>query len=172
MGTLPLLQPCPGPNTPPYFQTSIAWVLVDLTPPEVTARGVCGAGKDEEGVAKYDARIMYAIPTPGLAEVEPSMNWNPSVVAGIGVVADPALLYQDMHSYLASSGDTCVLRPCCCSTPLLMEWNRPLLHVLRDHFCNCGAGTCCDAACDMHMLQMAWVCCSTHCCSSLDGIQG
>ena len=47
---------------------------------------------------------MYAIPTPGLAEVEPSMNWNPSVVAGIGIVADPAVLYEDMHSYLASSG--------------------------------------------------------------------
>lgn len=61
-------------------------------------------GKDEHGVSKYDARIMYAVPTPGLAEVEPSMNWNPSVVAGIGVVADPAVLYEDMHSYLASSG--------------------------------------------------------------------
>ena len=69
------------------------------------------AGKDEEGVAKYDARIMYAIPTPGLAEVEPSMNWNPSVVAGIGVVADPAQLYEDMHSYLASSGKP--IHSCC-----------------------------------------------------------
>lgn len=62
------------------------------------------AGKDEAGVAKYDARITYATPTPGLAEVEPSMNWNPSVVAGIGVVDDPAILYNDMHSYLAESG--------------------------------------------------------------------
>lgn len=67
-------------------------------------------GTDEEGVAKYDARIMYATPTPGLAEIEPSMNWNPSVVAGIGVVADPAVLYNDMHSYLASSG---MSHPCC-----------------------------------------------------------
>ena len=62
------------------------------------------AGSDDADVAKYDARILYATPTPGLAEVEPSMNWNPSVVAGIGVVADPAVLYQDMHSYLAASG--------------------------------------------------------------------
>ena len=62
------------------------------------------AGKDEAGVAKYDARITYATPTPGLAEVEPSMKWNPSVVAGIGVVMDPAPLYNDMHSYLAESG--------------------------------------------------------------------
>ena len=57
-------------------------------------------------MAKYDARIMYATPTPGLAEVEPSMNWNPSVVAGIGVVENPATLYNDMHTYLAASGDT------------------------------------------------------------------
>ena len=73
------------------------------------------AGKDEAGVAKYDARIMYAIPTPGLAEVEPSMNWNPSVVAGIGVVANPATLYNDMHSYLAASGvaDCCLFLLCC-----------------------------------------------------------
>lgn len=70
------------------------------------------SGKDEGGVAKYDARIMYAIPTPGLAEVEPSMSWNPSVVAGIGVVADPAVLYNDMHSYLASSGEPLVLPLC------------------------------------------------------------
>ena len=74
-------------------------------------------------MAKYDARIMYAIPTPGLAEVEPSMNWNPSVVAGIGVVADPAQLYQDMHFYLAGSGDTSVLSPRCLSIELHgMEW--------------------------------------------------
>ncbi|DBA91995.1 TPA: hypothetical protein ACH3X2_003884 [Trebouxia sp. C0005] len=69
-------------------------------------------GKDEAGVAKYDARIMYALPTPGLAEVEPSMNWNPSVVAGIGVVANPATLYNDMHSYLAASGITGVKVDC------------------------------------------------------------
>lgn len=64
-------------------------------------------------MAKYDARIMYATPTPGLAEVEPSMNWNPSVVAGIGVVANPATLYNDMHTYLASSGEAqhCWLLP-------------------------------------------------------------
>ena len=59
-------------------------------------------------MAKYDARITYATPTPGLAEVEPSMNWNPSVVAGIGVVRDPAELFQDMHSYLAGSGQPCL----------------------------------------------------------------
>ena len=85
----------PNPSMACSYQTGLAG----------SQSGVC-TGKDEGGVAKYDARIMYAIPTPGLAEVEPSMSWNPSVVAGIGVVADPAVLYQDMHSYLASSGHT------------------------------------------------------------------
>ncbi len=47
---------------------------------------------------------MYAQPTAGLAEIEPSMEWNPSVVSGVGVVADVTRLYADMHSYLSSSG--------------------------------------------------------------------
>ena len=50
------------------------------------------------------AQLVFAKPTAGVAEVEPSMLWNPSVVSGIGSVADPAHLYQDMHTYLASSG--------------------------------------------------------------------
>ena len=55
-------------------------------------------------VAKYDARIIYAKPTPGVAEIEPSMLWNPAVLAGVGVIADPGALYSDLHSYLASAG--------------------------------------------------------------------
>ena len=47
---------------------------------------------------------MYAQPTAGLAEIEPSMEWNPSVVSGVGVVSDVTRLYSDMHSYLAASG--------------------------------------------------------------------
>lgn len=50
------------------------------------------------------ARLVYAQPTAGLAEIEPSMAWNPSVVSGVGVPADVQRLYSDMHSYLASSG--------------------------------------------------------------------
>ena len=46
-------------------------------------------------------------PTAGLVEIEPSMAWNPSVVSGIGVVQDVDELYNDMHSYLASSGMSC-----------------------------------------------------------------
>ena len=55
-------------------------------------------------VAKYDARIIYAKPTPGVAEIEPSMLWNPAVLAGVGVISDPKALYSDLHSYLASAG--------------------------------------------------------------------
>lgn len=102
-------------------------------------------GSDEAGVAKYDARILYATPTPGLAEVEPSMNWNPSVVAGIGVVADPAVLYQDMHSYLAASGITGVKVDCQAGVGLIgsalgggpavaQQYHRALEQSIKDHF--------------------------------------
>ena len=43
-------------------------------------------------------------PTPGVAEIEPSMLWNPAVLAGVGVIADPKSLYADLHSYLAAAG--------------------------------------------------------------------
>ena len=118
-----LRQVCAVANPPlrnaPYSKPLYGLLLWLRTGQAGCQSGVC-TGKDEGGVAKYDARIMYAIPTPGLAEVEPSMNWNPSVVAGIGVVADPAVLYQDMHSYLASSGDTPVV------VPLLTLGKQPL----------------------------------------------
>lgn len=45
--------------------------------------------------------------TPGLYEIEPSMQWNPSVVAGVGFLRDPAQLYNDMHKYLSSAGQLC-----------------------------------------------------------------
>ena len=107
------------------------------------------AGKDEAGVAKYDARIMYAIPTPGLAEVEPSMNWNPSVVAGIGVVANPATLYNDMHSYLAASGvrKRCLFLLCCLLVQALIL------------FCQgCSALT----ACVSYTVKQFWLCVSNY----------
>lgn len=50
------------------------------------------------------AKLVYAQPTAGLAEIEPSMAWNPSVVSGVGVPADVRKLYSDMHAYLSSSG--------------------------------------------------------------------
>ena len=92
--------------------------------------GVAPAGGDEEGssspppsaspsssslstssspvlhpaVAKYDAKVVFAKPTPGVAEIEPSMLWNPAVLAGVGVISDPSSLYGDLHSYLRSAG--------------------------------------------------------------------
>jgi raffinose synthase len=33
-------------------------------------------------VSKFGASIMYARPTPGVLEIEPSMAWNPAVLAG------------------------------------------------------------------------------------------
>ena len=55
-------------------------------------------------MAKYNARLVYARPTRGLYEIEPSAAWNPSVIAGVGVVQDVQELYNDMHRYLADSG--------------------------------------------------------------------
>lgn len=54
-------------------------------------------------MAQLDARILYAKPTPGVLEVEPSMAWNPAVLGGIGVVQDPRKLYNMMHNYLHNS---------------------------------------------------------------------
>lgn len=47
---------------------------------------------------------MFAKPTRGLYEIEPSSAWNPTVIYGVGVVEDVDRLYSDMHTYLASSG--------------------------------------------------------------------
>lgn len=63
-----------------------------------------GVSTHDEPVAKYNPRIVYAEPTAGLAEIEPSMRWNPAVISGIGVPESAEQLYADMHSYLASSG--------------------------------------------------------------------
>lgn len=35
-------------------------------------------------VAHHAASIVYAKPTPGVLEIEPSMAWNPAVLAGAG----------------------------------------------------------------------------------------
>ena len=48
--------------------------------------------------------MVYAKGTAGLYEIEPSMRWNPAVVAGVGMIQDPRPLYDDMHAYLAQSG--------------------------------------------------------------------
>lgn len=55
-------------------------------------------------VAKYQAEIIDVRPPASVLEVEPAMAWNPSTVAGLGALRDPAVLYQDMHEYLAHAG--------------------------------------------------------------------
>ena len=49
--------------------------------------------------------MVFAKGTAGVYEIEPSMRWNPAVVAGVGMIRDPRPLYNDMHAYLAASGE-------------------------------------------------------------------
>jgi hypothetical protein len=56
------------------------------------------------GTSVYGPELVFAKGTDGLYEIEPSMRWNPAVVAGVGMAPDPFPLYRDMHSYLASAG--------------------------------------------------------------------
>ena len=58
----------------------------------------------DPGTARYGPEMVYAKGTAGLYEIEPSMRWNPAVVAGVGMIQDPRPLYEDMHAYLAQSG--------------------------------------------------------------------
>lgn len=51
-------------------------------------------------MAAHAPRLVAAKPTPGVLEIEPSMAWNPAILAGLGAVDDPTALYRDMHSYL------------------------------------------------------------------------
>ncbi|GLC45302.1 hypothetical protein PLESTB_000307100 [Pleodorina starrii] len=60
-----------------------------------------GGGAQVPGLTSH---LRYAAPTSGVLEIEPSMAWNPAVLAGIGVVDDPSRLYNAMHRYLADSG--------------------------------------------------------------------
>ncbi|KAG2488978.1 hypothetical protein HYH03_012419 [Edaphochlamys debaryana] len=56
------------------------------------------------GVPGLESHLRYASPTAGVLEIEPSMAWNPAVLAGIGVVTDPHRLYAAMHRYLSDCG--------------------------------------------------------------------
>lgn len=71
--------------------------------------GVCPSSP---AMQRYNPRLVYAKPPLGLREIEPSMLWNPSVLAGLGAVHDPRQLFRDMHEYLASAGVTGVKVDC------------------------------------------------------------
>lgn len=60
--------------------------------------------REAPGVAKYEARKVFAEPTRGLYEIDPSAAWNPTVISGVGVVDNVSELYTDMHRYLADAG--------------------------------------------------------------------
>ena len=64
------------------------------------------------------------------------MAWNPSVVSGIGVVQDVDELYNDMHSYLASSGMSC--KSCAEACVKLLSPGNVCIHTLV-HMCACSA---------------------------------
>ncbi|KXZ42609.1 hypothetical protein GPECTOR_130g570 [Gonium pectorale] len=66
-----------------------------------TDEGAAGGGA---GVPGLQSHIRFASPTAGVVEIEPAMAWNPAVLAGIGVVTDPSVLYNAMHRYLHDSG--------------------------------------------------------------------
>ncbi|EFJ39616.1 hypothetical protein VOLCADRAFT_100756, partial [Volvox carteri f. nagariensis] len=66
-----------------------------------TDDGAAGGGAQVPGLTSH---VRYAAPTRGVLEIEPSMAWNPAVLAGIGVVDDPNRLYDAMHRYLHDCG--------------------------------------------------------------------
>jgi len=71
-----------------------------------------GVSATSPAMQKYNPRLVFAKPPAGLREIEPSMLWNPSVLAGVGAVYDPSGLFNDMHSYLAAAGVTGVKVDC------------------------------------------------------------
>uniref|UniRef100_A0A061S594 galactinol--sucrose galactosyltransferase n=1 Tax=Tetraselmis sp. GSL018 TaxID=582737 RepID=A0A061S594_9CHLO len=71
-----------------------------------------GVSTEASSMAELQPEIVYANPTPGVLEIEPAMGWGPASLAGVGIVKQPAKLYEAMHSYLAESGVTGVKVDC------------------------------------------------------------
>ena len=63
-----------------------------------------GVSMESEKMKKYAPHNVRPNPVPSLLRVEPSMKWNPIVLAGMGSVYDPYHIYNDMHSYLSECG--------------------------------------------------------------------
>ena len=66
----------------------------------------CPAHKELESLHQLSHSMTHqesndCMPFAGIVELEPSMTWNPQIVAGIGAVVDPTQLHKDMHGYLA-----------------------------------------------------------------------
>lgn len=54
-------------------------------------------------MAHMPVDLVFANPTPGVLEVEPSMAWGPASLAGVGVVKDPAQLYEVLAVSMAGT---------------------------------------------------------------------
>lgn len=65
--------------------------------------------EDAPQMAKYASKLVFAQPTRGLYEIEPSTAWNPAVINGVGVPTHVQELYNDMHSYLSDAGEHSLL---------------------------------------------------------------
>lgn len=63
-----------------------------------------GVGGGDPEVARYCPRMVLPTPTPGILEIDPSVAWNPPVLAGLSFPPDPSALHRDMHAYLAAAG--------------------------------------------------------------------
>ena len=68
----------PFPPLPPARSFSLDYIYCWHGLPAYWAGVMPGASELEP----MSATIMYAEPTPGVLEVEPSMAWNPAVLAG------------------------------------------------------------------------------------------
>jgi raffinose synthase len=63
-----------------------------------------GVSMESVKMQKYSPHNICPNPGENLLKVEPSMRWNPVVLAGMGSVYDPYHLYNDMHRYLSECG--------------------------------------------------------------------
>ncbi len=63
-----------------------------------------GISVESDKMKKYSPHNVHPEPTEALLDVEPSMKWNPTVLAGMGSIYDPFHLYRDMHKYLSQCG--------------------------------------------------------------------
>mmetsp|Transcript_5155 Transcript_5155/g.14425 ORF Transcript_5155/g.14425 Transcript_5155/m.14425 type:complete len:586 (-) Transcript_5155:513-2270(-) len=113
--------PASGPNEPDHLESSLGDVVTSIRDKWGVLyvycwHGLCGywggISMESPGVSHLPVDLVYANPTPGVLEVEPSMGWGPASLAGVGVAKDPAQLYQEMHSYLAGCGVTGVKVDC------------------------------------------------------------
>eukprot|EP00951_Prasinocladus_malaysianus_P036641 scaffold387574_cov46-Prasinocladus_malaysianus.AAC.1 len=53
-----------------------------------------GVSLESAAVSDFSSELIYANPTPGVLEIEPSMGWGPASLAGVGIVQDPGKLYE------------------------------------------------------------------------------